>query len=212
MRPDFIHIATEGPIGLMTQALLPEDGAGRSPPAITPAFPNMSRPACPCRRTGATRCNGGSITARPAPSSPRRRVAADLEARGFERLMLWSRGVDTELFRPRNVRLFGDRPGVSLCRPHRGGEEHQGLSRSRPSRPQGAGRRRTAGATSLRGFIPMRCSPGRSEGEALARSLCLRRRVRVPEPDRHVRPGAARGAGLRRAGGGLSGVRARKTC
>jgi glycosyltransferase involved in cell wall biosynthesis len=37
-------------------------------------------------------------------------VADDLAARGFERLMPWSRGVDTELFRPRDVRLFGDQP------------------------------------------------------------------------------------------------------
>ena len=37
-------------------------------------------------------------------------VADDLAARGFERLMQWSRGVDTELFRPRKVRLFGDQP------------------------------------------------------------------------------------------------------
>jgi glycosyltransferase involved in cell wall biosynthesis len=34
----------------------------------------------------------------------------DLAARGFERLMPWSRGVDTELFRPRKVRLFGEQP------------------------------------------------------------------------------------------------------
>src|SRR6185295_2931309 len=37
-------------------------------------------------------------------------LEADLKARGFERLMLWSRGVDTELFKPRNVRLFGEGP------------------------------------------------------------------------------------------------------
>ena len=37
-------------------------------------------------------------------------VADDLAARGFERLMPWSRGVDTELFRPRKVRLYGEKP------------------------------------------------------------------------------------------------------
>jgi glycosyltransferase involved in cell wall biosynthesis len=37
-------------------------------------------------------------------------VADDLTARGFQRLMPWSRGVDTDLYRPRNVRLFGDGP------------------------------------------------------------------------------------------------------
>jgi glycosyltransferase involved in cell wall biosynthesis len=37
-------------------------------------------------------------------------VADDLSARGFNRLMPWSRGVDTELFRPRKVRLYGEKP------------------------------------------------------------------------------------------------------
>ena len=49
--------------------------------------------------------NGSAGTFVATPS-----LAAELKARGFERLMLWSRGVDTELFRPRNVRLFGDGP------------------------------------------------------------------------------------------------------
>ena len=49
--------------------------------------------------------NGAAGTFVATPS-----LATDLEARGFERLMPWSRGVDTELFRPRNVRLFGDGP------------------------------------------------------------------------------------------------------
>ena len=37
-------------------------------------------------------------------------IEDELHARGFERLMRWSRGVDTELFRPRKVRLFGEKP------------------------------------------------------------------------------------------------------
>jgi glycosyltransferase involved in cell wall biosynthesis len=37
-------------------------------------------------------------------------LAADLRRRGFERLLPWTRGVDTELFRPQAVRLFGEGP------------------------------------------------------------------------------------------------------
>jgi 1,2-diacylglycerol 3-alpha-glucosyltransferase/glucuronosyltransferase len=37
-------------------------------------------------------------------------IENELHARGFERLMRWSRGVDTELFRPRKVRVFGEKP------------------------------------------------------------------------------------------------------
>ena len=39
-----------------------------------------------------------------------RSIAEELLSRGFRRLMLWSRGVDTELFRPRPVRQFGEGP------------------------------------------------------------------------------------------------------
>ena len=46
--PDFIHIATEGPIGLATRrACLPASAPSRR--ATTPAFPNMSPRACRCR-------------------------------------------------------------------------------------------------------------------------------------------------------------------
>ena len=34
----------------------------------------------------------------------------DLAAKGFKRMMRWTRGVDVELFRPQDVRLFGDGP------------------------------------------------------------------------------------------------------
>jgi glycosyltransferase involved in cell wall biosynthesis len=37
-------------------------------------------------------------------------LARELEGRGFERIMPWTRGVDTSLFCPRDVRLFGDEP------------------------------------------------------------------------------------------------------
>jgi glycosyltransferase involved in cell wall biosynthesis len=49
--------------------------------------------------------NGAAGTFVATPS-----LAADLESRGFARLMPWSRGVDTELFKPRKVRLFGPAP------------------------------------------------------------------------------------------------------
>lgn len=39
-----------------------------------------------------------------------RSLAQDLVRRGFDRLMPWTRGVDTALFRPRRVRLFGAAP------------------------------------------------------------------------------------------------------
>ena len=46
---DHIHVATEGPVGLPPAASA-SSGASPSRPATTPAFPNMSRRARPCRR------------------------------------------------------------------------------------------------------------------------------------------------------------------
>jgi glycosyltransferase involved in cell wall biosynthesis len=109
MRPDFIHIATEGPIGLMTRRYCRK----RRWPFTTSyhtRFPEYVSARLPVPESWCyglqRRFHGGSAGTFVATPS----LAADLEARGFQRLMLWSRGVDTELFRPRNVRAFGDGP------------------------------------------------------------------------------------------------------
>ncbi len=109
VRPDFIHIATEGPIGYMTRRYCRK----RRWPFTTSyhtRFPEYVSARLPMPEDwfyGLQRRfhNGSAGTFVATPS-----LEADLKARGFERLMLWSRGVDTELFRPRNVRLFGDGP------------------------------------------------------------------------------------------------------
>jgi 1,2-diacylglycerol 3-alpha-glucosyltransferase/glucuronosyltransferase len=109
VRPDFIHIATEGPIGYMTRRYCRK----RRWPFTTSyhtRFPEYVSARLPVPETwlyGFQRRfhNGSAGTFVATPS-----LEADLKARRFERLMLWSRGVDTELFRPRNVRLFGDGP------------------------------------------------------------------------------------------------------
>jgi glycosyltransferase involved in cell wall biosynthesis len=109
VRPDFIHIATEGPIGYMTRRYCRK----RRWPFTTSyhtRFPEYVSARLPVPETwlyGFQRRfhNGSAGTFVATPS-----LEADLKARRFERLMLWSRGVDTELFRPRNVRLFGEGP------------------------------------------------------------------------------------------------------
>jgi 1,2-diacylglycerol 3-alpha-glucosyltransferase/glucuronosyltransferase len=107
MRPDFIHIATEGPIGFMTRHYCRKTRRPFTTSYHT-RFPEYVSARLPvpedwCYSLQRRFHNGAAGTFVAAPS-----VAAELKARGFERLMLWSRGVDTELFRPRNVRLFGD--------------------------------------------------------------------------------------------------------
>jgi glycosyltransferase involved in cell wall biosynthesis len=108
-RPDFIHIATEGPIGLMTRRYcrkrhLPFTTSyhTRFPEAVAARVPVPEGWCYALQRRFHGRAAGTFVA---APS-----VKAELEARGFERMMLWSRGVDLDLFRPRRVRLFGAGP------------------------------------------------------------------------------------------------------
>ena len=109
IRPDFIHIATEGPIGLMTRRFCRKTRWPFTTSYHT-RFPEYVAARLPvpedwCYALQRRFHNGAAGTFVATPS-----VAADLAARGFERLMLWSRGVDTELFKPRKVRLFGEAP------------------------------------------------------------------------------------------------------
>lgn len=107
--PDAIHIATEGPIGWMARrwclhhrvpfttsfhTRFPEYLAARFgiPPALTYAVQRRFHNA-----------GAGMMVAS-------RSLAAELETRGFARALPWTRGVDTETFRPRPVRHFGEGP------------------------------------------------------------------------------------------------------
>lgn len=107
--PDFIHIATEGPLGLMTRAYCRKRGRPFTTSYHT-RFPEYVSARLPVPKAwcyGMQRWfHGGAAATFVATRS----VAGELEARGFQKLMLWSRGVDTELFRPRKVRQFGPSP------------------------------------------------------------------------------------------------------
>ncbi len=108
-RPDFIHIATEGPIGFMTRRYCRKTKwpfttsyHTRFPEYVAARLPV---PANWCYALQRRFHNGAAGTFVATPS-----LAAELETRGFTRLMPWSRGVDTDLFKPSNVRLFGPPP------------------------------------------------------------------------------------------------------
>ncbi len=108
-KPDAVHIATEGPIGWMTRRYC----RTRAIPFTTSfhtRFPEYlaQRFAIPAAWTTAAlrrfhNAGRGLMVATPS-------LARELEAQGFERVMPWTRGVDTELFRPRPVRHFGQGP------------------------------------------------------------------------------------------------------
>lgn len=103
MRPDSVHIATEGPIGWITRHVcqtrgypfttsyhtrFPEYLAARLPVPLKWSYAALRRFH-----------NSGDGTMVGSPT-----LEQALTARGFRNLMPWSRGVDTELFRPRTER------------------------------------------------------------------------------------------------------------
>ena len=105
--PDYVHIATEGPLGMMARRHCLRSGRGFTTSYHT-KFPEYLSARMPVplswgygfmrRFHNAGRgCMVASAT-----------LKADLAARGFGTRMLWPRGVDAELFRPRP----GADPGV----------------------------------------------------------------------------------------------------
>jgi glycosyltransferase involved in cell wall biosynthesis len=109
-RPDAVHIATEGPIGWAMRGLclsrglpfttsyhtrFPEYVAARAPVPLPLGYAVMRWFHRPSK---------GIMVATPT-------LLRELEGRGFRNVVAWSRGVDTELFRPRND------PAVDLPRP-----------------------------------------------------------------------------------------------
>jgi glycosyltransferase involved in cell wall biosynthesis len=109
VRPDAVHIATEGPVGWMARAHC----LSRRIPFTTSfhtRFPEYLKPrfGLPASWTYSMMRafhNAGCGVMVATPS-----LATELGSRGFDRILPWTRGVDTELFHPRQVRRFGDGP------------------------------------------------------------------------------------------------------
>lgn len=108
-KPDVIHIATEGPVGLMARAYCQR----RNLPFTTSfhtKFPEyFSRKFYLPEAVTYTLLrhfhNSGC-----GVMAATRSLRKSLRQRGFRNIMPWTRGVDTSLFRPRPVRRFGDGP------------------------------------------------------------------------------------------------------
>jgi glycosyltransferase involved in cell wall biosynthesis len=107
--PDAVHIATEGPVGWMARShclskRIPFTTSfhTRFPEYLKPRF---GVPASWTYSMMRSFHNAGCGVMVATPS-----LAAELSGRGFDRIMPWTRGVDTTMFRPRPVRRFGDDP------------------------------------------------------------------------------------------------------
>jgi len=111
--PDHIHIATEGPLGLLARQYCLDRGLAFTTSFHTrfPEYLAMRVSVPPDWSYGYLRWfhSAAVRTLVPTPS-----LRDDLLARGFVRLGLWSRGVDGERFRPGPKTEFLDLPGPHL--------------------------------------------------------------------------------------------------
>jgi glycosyltransferase involved in cell wall biosynthesis len=112
-RPDNIHIATEGPIGLSVRRYCRKHGVPFTTSFHT-RFPEYVSARLPVRESwiwaalrAFHRNSQAVMAATPA-------LANELRARGFRNVVLWPRGVDTSLFHPRTADLGLPRP-IFLC-------------------------------------------------------------------------------------------------
>lgn len=100
MQPDFVHVATEGPIGMLVRRACIASKRTFTTSYHT-KFPEYlsARAPVPERLTYAWLRSfhnaGGGVMVSTAT------LERELDQRGFKRLMRWSRGVDADLFRPR---------------------------------------------------------------------------------------------------------------
>lgn len=104
LAPDCVHLATEGPLGWQARAVLRSRGWPFTT-AYHSRFPEYvhARLGMPLAWSYAALRrfhNAGAATLAPTPA-----IVADLRARGFARVQLWSRGVDLTMFTPQGDRL-----------------------------------------------------------------------------------------------------------
>src|SRR6266516_3200524 len=112
-RPDSIHIATEGPIGLLARRHCRQLGLPFTTSFHT-RFPEYISARLPIPESwiwAALRAFHGPSQAVMAATPV---LASELRARGFRNVVLWPRGVDATHFHPRPVDLGLPRP-VFLC-------------------------------------------------------------------------------------------------
>jgi glycosyltransferase involved in cell wall biosynthesis len=110
LAPDHIHIATEGPIGLATRAYCLKVGRPFTSSYHTrfPEYLNTRFPFIPV--SFGYRLERWFHSTSSAVLVATNSLLHELEGKGLKQLRLWSRGVDTDFFRPRDVRRFGVEP------------------------------------------------------------------------------------------------------
>src|ERR1700731_4582558 len=112
-RPDNIHIATEGPIGLLVRRYCRRNGLPFTTSFHT-RFPDYVSARAPVPESWVWSTLRWFHGASQAVMAATPALANELRGRGFRNVVLWPRGVDTTLFRPRDVDLCQPKP-VFVC-------------------------------------------------------------------------------------------------
>lgn len=97
--PDTIHIATEGPLGYAARSACIRQGWAFTSAYHThfPAYVSLRVPGMQAIAYALLRRFHNKAAAVMVPTES---IRADLAAHGFERLVMWPRGVDTDVFKP----------------------------------------------------------------------------------------------------------------
>ena len=112
-RPDSIHIATEGPIGLLVRRFCRKHGVPFTTGFHT-RFPDYVSARLPVRESWIWAALRAFHSGSQAVMAATPALVNELRARGFRNVVLWPRGVDTSQFHPRPADLGLPRP-VFLC-------------------------------------------------------------------------------------------------
>src|SRR5437667_7123026 len=168
-RPDSIHIATEGPIGLLVRRHCRQLGLPFTTSFHT-RFPEYISARLPIPESwiwAALRAFHGPSQAVMAATPA---LAGELRARGFRNVVLWPRGVDAQLFHPRAGADLGlPRPiflSVGRLAVEKNLEAFLGLDLPGTKVVVGDGPARAA----LEGDFPLAVFPGPGAAEALAQA------------------------------------------
>jgi glycosyltransferase involved in cell wall biosynthesis len=111
--PDALHIATEGPLGLAARAWAIKHQFPYTT-AYHTRFPEYvhARFRVPLKWTYRyLNWFHGKARAVMAPTTV---VKSDLESQHFDNVVIWGRGVELDIFYPRNIRRLGSRPPIFL--------------------------------------------------------------------------------------------------
>jgi glycosyltransferase involved in cell wall biosynthesis len=112
-QPDSIHIATEGPIGLLVRRYCRKHRLPFTTSFHT-RFPEYLSARLPVPESWVWTALRWFHGASQAVMAATPALAAELRSRGFRNVVLWPRGVDAKLFHPRTVDLGLPRP-VFVC-------------------------------------------------------------------------------------------------